>query len=293
MTPCASFSSFCRLQFLATSNVVRLIFSAHYIMHLHAVCRLLFFLAFIKPLVAPSTRSGQEYGAERRHSRSSRPTVQPYNIEDRRSGNRTRQSQAAGRSRSDNRARPRQMVEYPRPPPAGPRQDDSDRRPRLDRNQSTSQIRPTGHENQRRCDHEPSTSRQALPAIVRAPALLGMRDGNVRVPRWDNSDPSCHPCGAPRPVPPPATLSRQPGTTTSISVISPGLLTALPPLSIPPPPQWHGFLRDLVILLGFINARAAWPRLSRCINGAYTPEVRAQQDAHMDWCRQILIGFER
>jgi hypothetical protein len=261
-------------------------------MHLYAVCRLLFFLAFIKPLVAPNTRSGRDYGAERRHSRSSRSTAQPYNIEDRKSGNQTRQSQATDRSRDDNRARPRQMVEYPRPL-LGPRQDDGERRPRQDRNPSTSQVRPTGQENQRRCDNEPSIVRQALPAIVRAQALLGSREGHARVPRWDNSDPSCHPCGAPRPVRPPATHSRQPEMTTSISVISPGFLTALPPLSIPPLPQWHGFLRDLVISLGFINARAAWPRLSRCINGAYTPDVRAQQDAHMDWCRQILIGFER
>ncbi len=63
-------------------------------------------------------------------------------------------------------------------------------------------------------------------------------------------------------------------------------------LSVPPPPTWQPFLRDLVMTLGYREAVSAWPRLARHTVHNFTEEERERQGAYMEQCRNTLIGFE-
>ncbi len=241
-------------------------------LNLSRAATFLLVLNIISHVVAPNTRSGRDYGAESRHSRRQRATTRPYDIEDRHHGsNRSRRGSRRGRDDENER----ELVSYP----PLPQQHHAERGPR---------DRGTG----RRCNPPPPsaplpTARQSLPVV----------NHGIRVQRWDNPFPVWPLSGGPRPVPPP--VRNNAANPTPRIVQSPlcggetGLVLATPAITRPPPPQWRGFLRDLLISLGYSQATAVWPRTERFLNGNYGPNVRTRQRAHLEWCRNIVIGLER
>ncbi len=82
-------------------------------------------------------------------------------------------------------------------------------------------------------------------------------------------------------------------TTTTPTNPRTGEGQPLQDLSVPPPPTWQPFLRDLVMTLGYREAVSAWPRLARHAAHNYTDEERVRQGTYMEWCRNTLIGLER
>ncbi len=295
-------------------------------MGLRVVCHVCVLLSLVGSIVAPSTRSGRDYGTERRRAHAARTSSLPYNSNERGSRTRTRRTANSGRPSRRDRDGDEDMVEYPLPPVTTSHISATDGRRRAAqqhnesepcRNRSRGRHRTSDVPSEvcqprrvgagdRRCNNNVNTT---TPVVVRAPAaLFALANSNSslaeRVRRWDNPDPSRHPCvvtsashvvlSTPRPVPPPVTAtSDSTAARTPAAVTGGSLVAALPPLTTPPPPLWHSFLRDLVTTLGYTQAVSIWPRLTRCTNGAYSADERSRQNVYMNWCRNILIGFER
>jgi hypothetical protein len=117
--------------------------------------------------------------------------------------------------------------------------------------------------------------------------------GNPNNSRWGNRG-QAFPCPQRPPVPPQrhGAIANQ-AATGPLFGLPTNLIQNYANMSVPPPPEWQPYLRDLVISLGYRRATSVWPRLARCRLGTFSENVRREQDAFMLWCRETVIGFER
>ncbi len=274
--------------------------------------RILVFYLFCvtEVVIATRTRSGGDYGSpDRRSNRSGGSRYAPY----------TRSASPTRRHTSQDRTH-RRTVAYPSPetirsvvavsvvtstsiivvtcPPLTTR-------PRYNGHPSNPIVTAAGGQQGGRVHLQPTpastwgqSSVRPVQANSRQPGRPHLMSGNsANGSRWDSRTqnfPVVH-----RPPPPPPSLQPHQG-----AIFNPVFSRPLPGLpanqiltsvdtTVPLPPEWQPYLRDLVISLGYRRAVSVWPRLARCRLGNYSEATRREQDSYMIWCRETILGFER